>query len=53
MTEGLLTHAAVERPIKLDEAGKLYFITTWGTILNVNAAGEYFYLRVDGEAMSS
>ena len=33
-------------PIDMANMGELYFITNWGTIIDINAAGEYFFLRV-------
>jgi len=52
IAEALLDHDPVERPIRLDEAGKLYFITDWTTaVINCGGAGEFLYIRVDGETM--
>lgn len=33
-------------PVDLETQGKLWFLTEWGTIINVSEAGEYFYLVV-------
>lgn len=40
-SEGLPT------PVMLEEQGKLWFMTEWTTILNVEKAGEYFALVVE------
>ena len=37
-------------PIRLDTAGKLYFMTTWGTIISCGA-GEHWFLVIYAESM--
>lgn len=56
ISEGPLTQSTVglHRPMHLDTAGRVWFITDWTTaVISCGAATEYLYIRIDGEEMAT